>query len=362
MLNRPHVVALAISFASLLAACGGGGGGSGSGGIATVAGGGGGPLIPALPTSTPSSSPVPVVSATPGPGTGSATPSPTPAASATPAPGSSSGATPTPAPSGSATPTPVPSGYYAQGTVRDFDSGAPVAGATVVIAPPVYAGSTPPPGVSTTTTTAADGSFTIASLIPGSNFIEVFANGFATLHKKLNVTSFNNQLGSVSVTLLTSDQTAWLAQLNADRAAWNAPPVVFDEILVEGARHWVSYMGTNGWYQRTCPSSDPSCQTAVQYETAAGGTFTTTGSNIDAELPPSTWRTAESHMMAESANCPQPASAATCPNANAPEFLNIINSNYIWTGLAEMSNGKGFSIANPFIDYYDEEFATPIHQ
>lgn len=246
--------------------------------------------------------------------------------------------------------------------VRDFDSGAPIAGATVVIAPPVYAGSTPPPGVATTTTTAADGSFTLSSLVPGSNYIEVFDPGFATLHKKLNITSFNNQLGQIPVTFLSSDQTSWLAQVNADRAAWGAPAVVFDEILVEGARHWANYMGTNGWYQSSCPGSDASCQTAVQFEAALGGTYTSTGSNIDAEVPPATWHNAQSRMMAESSNCPQPASPATCPGSSAPEFLNIVNPNFIWTGLAEFNNGKGNSLATPFLNYYDQEFATPIHQ
>lgn len=357
MLNAPvRATLLAVTLAAALAACGGGGGGS-SGGLATIAGGGGGPLVPALPA-TPSPTPA-GTGATPTPApTGAGTPTPAPGQSATPAPGQS--ATPTPPPG--ATPTPVPSGYFAQGVVRDFDSGAPIAGATVVIAPPVYSGSTPPPGVSTTTTTAADGSFTLSSLNPGSNYIEVFDAGFATLHKKLNITSFNNQLGQISITLLAADQRNWLAQVNADRAAWSAPAVVFDEILVEGARHWATYMGTNGWYQSSCPASDPSCQTAVQYEVSLGGTYTTTGSNIDAETPPGTWQNAESRMMAESSNCPQPVSPATCPGSNAPEFLNIVNPNFIWVGLAEFNNGKGNSLVTPFLNYFDQEFATPIHQ
>ncbi|MFN2527833.1 MAG: CAP domain-containing protein, partial [Candidatus Baltobacteraceae bacterium] len=174
--------------------------------------------------------------------------------------------------------------------------------------------------------------------------------------------SFNNELGTIPVTLLTLDQTNWLTQLNADRATWSAPPLVFDEILVEGARHWASYMAANGWYSQTCPASDTTCQNAVGFETAAGGTYTATGSNIDGEAPPSTWLTAEQRFMAEAARCPGPVNPATCPISAAPDFLNIVNPNFIWTGLAEAPHGKGYTIINPFVDYYDQEFATPIHQ
>lgn len=351
MLNATtRATLLTLCLAGALAACGGGAGNSG--GLASVAGGGGGPLVPALPgTPTPSASAFP-----------SATPSPLPSASGPASPTPAPGQTATPAPGQTATPTPVPNGYFAQGTVRDFDSGAAIAGATVVIAPPVYAGATPPPGVATSTTTAADGSFTLSSLIPGSNYIEVFNPGFATLHKKLNITSFNNQLGAIPITFLTPDQTSWLSQVNSDRAAWSAPAVVFDELLIEGARHWANYMGTNGWYQSSCPGSDPSCQTALQYEATLGGTYTSAGSNVDAQPPPGTWQTAQSRMMAESSKCPQPVSPATCPGSNAPEFLNIVNPNFIWVGLTELNNGKGNSLATPFLNYYDQEFATPIHQ
>lgn len=350
---------LATLCALILTACGSGGGGAGGSVLPSAAAPGGGSLVPSIPTATatpqPAASPSRTPSPTPLP---TVTPSATPASSPSPLPSASSN----PSPSPGATPSPIPTGYFAQGTVRDFDTNAAIGGATVVIAPPVYAGATPPPGVTTTATTAADGSFTINPLVAGSNYIEVFRPGFATLHRKLNITSFNNQLGTLSITFLTSDQNNWLAQLNADRATWSASPVVFDEILVEGARHYAGYMAATGWNSSTCPSSDASCQSAVQFETAQGGTYTATGSNVDGEAPPSTWLSAEQRFMAEAARCPAPVNPATCPVSAAPDFLNIINPSFIWTGLAESPNGKGSSLINPFLDYYDQEFATPIHQ
>lgn len=331
------------------AACGSGGGG-GSSILPSAAAPGGGPVVPSIPASS-----APPQSSTP-----ARTPTPSPISTGTPAPVPTSSSNPSPSPG--ATPSPIPSGYFAQGTVRDFDTNAAIGGATVVIAPPVYAGATPPPGVSTTATTAADGSFTINPLVAGSNYIEVFRPGFATLHRKLNITSFNNQLGTVLITFLTSDQNNWLAQVNADRATWSAPPVVFDEILVEGARHYANYMAANGWSSTACPTADASCQNAQQYELAQGGTYTASGSNIDDEAPPSSWNAAERRFMAEAARCPAPVNPATCPVSAAPDFLNIVNPSFIWTGLAESPNGKGQSLLNPFLDYYDQEFGTPIHQ
>ncbi|MGZ3527858.1 MAG: CAP domain-containing protein [Vulcanimicrobiaceae bacterium] len=345
-------ITYALLAACALAACGGGGGGGGGGGtLPTVAGGGGGGSV-ALPTTGPSSQPGGSGSPTPSPN-GSATPAPGGGGSGTPAPGSSS----SPAPG--TTPTPIPTGYFATGYVHDFDSGAAIAGAKVVIEPQVVPGSTPPPNATASATTAADGSFTVTSLLPGSNYLEVFENGYATLHEKFNITSFDSPVGTVNLTRLTSDQLAWLAQVNTDRAHYNASPLVFDEILEEGARHWAGYMSANGWYQTHCPPSDPSCQNAVAYEQTHGGTYTSTGSNIDAKQPPSTWQNAEADFMAQANNCPPPVNPSTCPTTTTTQqFLNLVNNGFIWIGLAIAPNGHG-TTTGTFADYYDAEFGTP---
>ena len=350
-----RAMSYALLAACALAACGGGGGGGGGGGaLPSVASGGGGGYV-AVPSSGPSTPP-----------NGSGTPTPAPNRSATPAPGGGGGSG-TPAPGSSSspapgtTPTPVPTGYYATGYVHDFDSGAAIAGAEVVIEPQVVAGSTPPPNPTASATTAADGSFTVTSLLPGSNYLEVFENGYATLHEKFNITSFDSPVGTVTITRLSSDQLAWLQQINAHRAQYSASPVVFDEILTEGARHWSGYMASNGWYQTSCPSSDPSCQSAVAYEQSHGGTYTSTGSNIYSQPPPSTWQNAEAAFMAQAGNCPPPANFSTCGAQPSTQlFLNVVNPQFIWVGLGISPGGHG---TNPgtLADYYDAEFGTPIH-
>jgi hypothetical protein len=329
-------------------ACSGGSGGGGSLPSIAGSGGGGGGIVPVPPGGGSSSSPTPQPSASGSPAPGS-TPTPAPGASTSPNPGGS--------------PTPVPTGYYASGTVLEAGSGNAVAGAEVVIEPQIVQGATPPANPTASATTAPNGSFTITPLIPGSNYLEIFQSGYATLHQKFNITSFNTQVGPVTLTRLTPDQIAWLTQVNTDRArpSYGASPLVFDETLEEGATHWAAYMGTTGTYQTACPFSDPSCVNAVSYEQSHGGTYTSTGSTIDQKQTPSAWPAAETDIMAQAANCPQPANFSTCPNnANTQKFLNLVNPSFIWVGLAIVPNGKGPSPGFSS-DYYDQEFGTPIH-
>ena len=248
--------------------------------------------------------------------------------------------------------------------MRDIASGLPIAGAIVVLAPPVYAGSTPPPSVGSGSeaTTAADGSFTLTGVVPGSNYLEVFENAYATIHKPVGVTQFNNQLGILKLTLITADEAAWLQKVNADRAQYGAPTVVLDEILQEAAQYWDNYMATHGYFNNDCSqSSDPSCTTAAQYEQSAGAQYTHTAQNIAAIGPNSSWMDAENSFLSESANCPPPPSYKTCQGqANAQYFLNLINPQFVWIGLAEYKNGYTYNpVLGPFLDYYTQEFGTP---
>lgn len=352
---------------ALLAACGGGGGGGGTGG----------PLPPTTgvfptglpgqtasppPSSNPSNSPSSAPSSTPpsSPGT-----SPSPGSSATPGPGSSStpgpGSSSTPGPT--PTPTAVPTGYYAKGIVRDIGSGLAISGATVILAPPIYAGATPPPVVNgAEATTAPDGSFTLTGVTPGSNYLEVFENGYASIHKPVGVTTFDNELGALNLTRVTADEAAWLQKVNSDRAQYGGPAVVLDEILQEAAQHWADYMATYGYYNDTCAqTADPNCQTASQYEQNAGAQYTNSAQNIYAQSAGSTWTDAENSFLAESNTCPQPTAYKTCQGLpSATHFDNLINPKFVWIGLAEHKNGNSYNPSlGPFVDYYTQEFGTP---
>jgi len=348
MYQRPLAyIFIACAAFAVLAACGSGGGSSGA--LPPTVGGGfvNGPTNGPAPTGSPS---------------GVASTSPSPGSSATPTPGNTS----TPAPGGSASPGPTaaPTGYYAQGSVRDIASGLPIAGAVVVLAPQVYAGSTPPPSLSSgsETTTASDGSFTLAGLVPGSNYLEVFENGYATIHKPIAVNQLDNQLGLLKLTGITADEAAWLQQVNADRAQYGAPTVVLDEILQEAAQHWDNYMAAKGYFMDDCSqTTDSSCTTAAQYEQSAGAQYTHSAQNIAATGPNSTWANAEAGFVAESSNCPPPATYSTClGHSGAQHFLNLIDPQYVWIGLAEVKNGTSYNpIYGPLLDYYTQEFGTP---
>lgn len=218
----------AIMLAAFLAACGGGGSSTG----------GGGGVIP--------------------PGGGSPSPTPSPTATAT-APGTT--------------------GTSASGRVLDLTSGAPIAGATVVIGnTAIIAASAPAtlPGDDKSATTAADGTFTVSGLNAGTRtficggtttgdgyctgttlsnvaFVHVFTSDHITLHGYTKIVSGANAVGNLIVTMPTPADLTRLAKLNQYRATTGAPPAVLDEALTEAARFYVNYSPPSGAVEGTDP-------------------------------------------------------------------------------------------------------------
>lgn len=176
--------------------------------------------------------------------------------------------TPTTAPA-----TPCPSGYSgtppncvyagpatAQGTLVDHESGAPLAGIAVGLAPWV-AGASPVPQPST----AANGTFTVSAPSPGQYLLVIGSNLAAdpnnrpTIHDAITLTGgpqtqvlvaptmppmYKNyatpppveQGGNFRLTTLTSNEQACLAYENQTRAGLGYAPVIPDEWLVENMR------------------------------------------------------------------------------------------------------------------------------
>jgi hypothetical protein len=180
-------------------------------------------------------------------GGGGSSPSPTPPI------GPISTPTPTASPSSSSTPgTGVTS---ATGTIVDYDSGAAIANATVIVGPTVIVGATPPatlPSGDVTTTTNASGTFSTAVQSGAGNIMVFTTDGHATLHAPATYTaSAVHAFGTLKLSMPTSDDVAWLAAINSDRANNGAPPVVFDELLLEATRLWNNYEAVNNRYVDT---------------------------------------------------------------------------------------------------------------
>ncbi len=257
-------------------------------------------------------------------------------------------------------------GITLTGSVVAKENESAIAGATVVMSHTVIVGATPPaaaPSDGAIATTTSVGSYSLALLAQGSYpsrfYLEVFSPGKPTEHAILTVAGAGaNAAPMVGLTSLSSDEAAWLALVNADRAKWSAPPLVFDETAEEVARLWAAFLAT-GHYEHTCAPSDVGCPDKAAYEAAAHADYPSLGENIGANAPPGSYADTEAQFMSESANCPQPVNVATCPYTETTgHFLNIVNTTATWVGLAEALNGKSYdpTTYGPTLNYFDMEF------
>ncbi len=279
-----------------LAACGGGGGGSSGGAV--------------VPTAAPSSSP-----------TVSPTPSPTP------------------------TPTPTP--LAVTGTALEFTSNAPLVGFTVTVgALPnaatclnTQSATSMPCGVVAsplpTVTTSASGTFSIAVPTAGTYMLTIGKDTtYATLHRTITATSSGLALGTVKIAALTTDEQAWLIDVNHQRATVSFPTsfanLAIDEYAEEQARAEVSAIVSGAQ-----PYGDA---TEGIYNNAyfnEPGAMYSVGSVSDLVGSASAYLQADINWMSEKANCPS-GNWQTCTFAeNTGHYINISNTRDVWVGLAE---------------------------
>jgi hypothetical protein len=217
--------------------------------------------------------------------------------------------TPTASASASATPSPGPSaGTQATGQVLSYDNGAPIAGAQVYVGNTLIVGGTPPPTVPSgdvTATTTSTGAFTLTS-VPASTvstsglqgalpttspeYIEIFANGYATLHELVAVPTSGATLGIFKITQPTAQEQAELTAMNSDRASGGDNPVVFDNSLELASRYWANFAVTNNisggddtLNGPTAPDYSPGSRWAMYGGFYANGVENIGGTN----LPPS---------------------------------------------------------------------------
>ncbi len=281
-----------------LAACGGGGGSSGSGTV--------------VPTATPS---------------GASTAAPT--------------ASPTPAPT--ATPTPL----AVTGTALEFTSGAPLAGFTVTVGALPNAATclngqsatSMPCGVVAsplpTVTTSASGAFSIAVPAAGSYMLTIGKDTtYATLHRTISATISGLALGTVKIAALTTDEQAWLVDINHQRATVSVPTsfanLSIDEYAEEQARAEVAAIASGAQ-----PYSDATESLfANNYAAEPGAMYGATGVAALIALP-NLYLTADSAWMGEKANCPG-GNWQTCPNLETTgHYINLSNTANVWIGVGE---------------------------
>jgi hypothetical protein len=303
---KPGVCGFFVLTAIALCACGGGGSGSGASG-----GGGAGATIVPTATSTPAS------------GT-------------------------------------TASSLSVSGSVVELVSGAALAGFTVTVGqvPPAAtclngeSNASMPCGIpaapATTAATGGNGSFTIAVPSAGTYMLTIGKDTtYATIHRTIAVTASGLTLGTLKVAALSSDEQAWLIDVNTQRATVSYPTsfsnLTVDEYAEEQARQWASDVlagktiyGDAGYgpYQSAYGSSLGSLY-------AAAGTLS---QNIAGQT--SAFKLSDNVWMSEKSNCPG-GNWQTCTySPTTGHYINISNTQMVWLGL-----GEAWNTADPLAQY-----------
>ena len=279
--------------------------------------------------------------------------------------GGGAAAVPT-APNGSGGP-PSPQSSSVTGSVVDFSSGTALAGFTVTLGtlpnPATCNGAQTaslnvcgtPASTVATATTSSNGSFAFTA--PTGSYMLVIGNGtetYATLHRALAVSSGANAVGTVRLTALTSDQQAWLADVNNQRATVSFPtsfPNLFvDEYAQEQANAWApsAAAGTTAYTDAAYApyQSAYSASPGAMYD--AAGTLAQIVSYYN--VTPG-YAQSDQGWMAEKANCPS-GNWQTCTfSETTGHYVNISNTDTVWIGLGEsVTSAAAVSGAAPYYD------------
>lgn len=271
------------------------------------------------------------------------------ASSVTPS-GGNGGVTATPTPS----PTATPSSATVSGTVTDFNSSVPLAGAVVTLG--TAPTSTSCNGAQTATlnvcgtiaapaataTTSATGTFSL--VVPAGTYMVTVApataNSYATLHRTATIAAGPNAVGTIKLTALSTTLQTWLADVNNQRATVSVPTsfanMTVDEYAQEQAQKWADSVAAG----TTVYGDAGYAPFQVAYSANPGAMYSASGV-LAVALPPapqigfagSTPQSVDTAWMGEKANCPS-GNWQTCTfTGQTGHYINLSNTRDVWVGL-----------------------------
>ena len=173
---------------------------------------------------------------------------------------------------------------------------------------------------------------------------------FATLHRTITVAATGLALSTVKITSLSSDEQAWLVDLNNQRATVSVPVsfanLVVDEYAEEAARAEANAIATGaqpyGDATEVLYAGVYAAQPGAMY--AASGVLTGAGST-------GAFATADTAWMSEKVNCAS-GNWMTCTfSQSTGHYINISNTQNVWVGLGESATPQNLNGANAW--YYD---------
>ena len=188
-----------------------------------------------------------------------------------------------------------------------------------------------------TTTTGPDGTFTLTGVAAGTYMLTVGKDTtYATLHRSLTVSSGTTTVGAMKITALSSDEQAWLKDMNNQRSTVSVPTsfgnLAVDEYAEEQARQWSSDIVSG----KTVPGDPGLTPYEDAYRASTGSIYAITHVG-DLIGSPSGYILADMAWMNEKANCPN-GNWETCVFApNTGHYKDVSNVIDVWVGLGESS-------------------------
>ncbi|MGA2396216.1 MAG: CAP domain-containing protein [Candidatus Lustribacter sp.] len=194
---------------------------------------------------------------------------------------------------------------------------------------------------------SVDGAAAGRSLSAGLHTLVVTAPGYAAFNGAIQIPG-GAPARTVKLFPVSPSMTAWLTQINADRAANGAGAVQLDDMLTIAAYDHAVDEATQGYFAHFDPQGfSPNTRSLLL------GSMMQGLEDIAAGYP--TWSGAEAAMMAERTSLPHQdaADCQTSSEALAGHYCNIVWPTHNWVGLALLSAPAG---ATQFGTYYDQEF------
>jgi hypothetical protein len=165
---------------------------------------------------------------------------------------------------------------------------------------------------------------------------------YATLHRTITATSSGLALGTVKIAALTTDEQAWLVDVNHQRATVSFPTsfanLSIDEYAEEQARAEVAAIVSGAQ-----PYGDATeALFANNYAAEPGAMYGATGVAALITLP-NLYIDADNGWMGEKANCTG-GNWQTCPFAeNTGHYINLSNTANVWIGVGESNESFNYA-------------------
>jgi hypothetical protein len=160
---------------------------------------------------------------------------------------------------------------------------------------------------------------------------------YATLHRTITVTSAGLVLGTLKVAALSSDEQAWVIDVNLQRSTVSVPVsfsnLVVDEYAEEQARAEVAAIVSGAQ-----PYGDATEELFDSYYFDSPGIIYGASSVADLVGDASDYLTADKQWMAEKSNCPGGNWQTCTTTSNTGHYQNISSTGDVWLGLGESVN------------------------